>query len=494
MIAAADYMTSLADLDITPGLLDRLIAAGDTETLRLIHRYVTHPLRSFIPRPDHPENWDEQSGFVNDNESQFCICLGGNGSGKTEASAWKTANFLLTTKPKRDNLPFWVIGYTMDQVTSVCWKEKLSKYIPEECIKHISYYDRGLQLPSSVVLKHPDDPIRRGYVIQFKSYKEGVSGMKSTSIGGYWFNEETPFSLVHEVQRGTRDYHSRGWADFTPVEAREQEWIDAYEKPPPGWKFYHLNSLCNTATPDPSDPTRTVAENIREWLESVPEDQREMRTIGKFCVLQGQVFKEWRKAIHVCDPFRIPQHWRKVRGIDFGWNNPFCCLWVALDPDGCYWVYDEHYQSQRMNWEHVEAINKREWDDSQPWFGPTYSDHDAQQRGELAGLGINCTPANKSILQGIDALRALMMVQANGKPKLRVFKTCLNLIKELPSYRWPEGTSGRNPADMPLDKDNHALDALRYAIFSDMNTNRTAPIRGWRRQNDPQRRGVQFQR
>ena len=123
-----------------------------------------------------------------------------------------------------------------------------------------------------------------------------------------------------------------------------------YDEPPPGWQFYHAN----------------LDHNIHlapGWAESnlsqFPEDLRDTRRIGTFSTFQGQVFKEWRPRLHIVEPFTIPKDWRRVRGIDFGYNNPFCCTWSAQNPqNGRWYVYREHYESGRLNGYHVGKINE----------------------------------------------------------------------------------------------------------------------------------------
>lgn len=457
--------------NISQSDLDLLLNSADEETLRLVHRALTHEYYAFRPRPNLPGEFDEQSAFIDDFKSSFSICLGGTGSGKTAAAAHKTARYILETPPMRPRLPFWVIGESFDQVCQAAWVEKLSQIIPAECIAGYEWYRTKRRWPYAVLLKHPTIPDEIGWVLEFKSYEQGFGGMKAVSIGGYWCNEELPYHLVFEIQGRCRDYDSPGWADFTPVENKDPEWGNSYDNPPDGWKFYHLNSLKNTA----------LAPGFMErYLRSIPEDLREMRTIGKFTSLAGAVFKEFRKSIHVIEPFRIPHDWRKVRGLDFGYNDPTACVWVARDRDNRFYVYDEHYRDQTLIADHVKAINKRDWDYIQPWYGPTYSDHDAQCRGEYAIQGIPCTPSRKAINPGIELLRSLMMVKGDGRPQLYIFSNCENLIREIQGYRWAEGTASRNAKDEPLDVANHAIDAMRYAIYSDHQFNsQHKPEKAW---------------
>lgn len=453
-------------IDLPQETIDAIFASDDTEAQELLYRALTHPYYTFQSRPDIPAEYDEQSAFVHRNYApavnpdngkpfyrysdpwRFKVCLGGTGSGKTQAGAFKVASHVVEIPPLAKRLPFWVVGETFPQVCQAAWVEKLSKLIPEELILGYDWYRKNRKWPYSVMLRHPDNPEEVGWILEFKSYEQGIGQMKAISIGGFWLNEECPYALVGEIRGRCRDYDSPGWADFTPIECRDPEWPEAYEHPPEGWRFYHLNSLKNTA----------LAEGFMErYLAGVPEDMRELRTIGKFTVLRGTVFQEFRKSSHVIEPFRIPRDWKKVRGIDFGYNNPFCCLFCARDPDGRWYIYDEHYENQRLVSYHAAKIHEREWDDSQPWYGRTYTDHDAQTRAELGKLGIACTLGNKAINPSIEHIRSLMMPKGDGKPSFFVFNTCHNLIREILAWKWPDGSLHRNPADTPEDKDNHCL-------------------------------------
>jgi hypothetical protein len=123
-----------------------------------------------------------------------------------------------------------------------------------------------------------------------------------------------------------------------------------------------------------------------------------------------------------------------------------------------------------LNAYHAEKIHERWWDTNDPSCRgqTTISDHDAQQRSELANLGIHCTPANKDIVRGISRVRSLMMIQDDGRPMLYIFgEKCPNLVREIVKYRWAEGTETKNPKDLPADVDNHALDSMRYVLFTD---------------------------
>lgn len=456
-------------------LVELAYQVNDVESIRLIERLTSHPLYTFQPRPDNPQEFDEQSGFVN-SDAKFSILLGGTGAGKTEAAAYRTAWYLLNTKPPRKRTPFWVIGETYDLTCAVCWEEKLSKYIPDEDILDIDYYKEKRNWPRAVILQPWEDGT--SWVIEFKSYAQGRSHMQARSIGGFWFNEACPLPIVEEVRGRCRDYNSPGWADFTPIDIREPEWIDHYEEPPEGWKFFHVNTSKNTALADGW---------FDEWISSVPEDLKDTRTIGVFGNFRGAVFKEFRRSVHVIEESDLadadyyggqwteldkpPTHWRRIRGIDFGYSNPFACVWVAVDGEGRYFVYDVHYQREQTIAHHAKQIHRRWWPNNHPSIGLTYADWDAQQRRELHQHEIFTQPAKKDVAEGVRVLRSLMLPRSDGWPQIFITANCEELINEIRKYHYPPGTGKgdreRNPLEVPVDKDDHCIDAMRYAIYSD---------------------------
>lgn len=75
----------------------------------------------------------------------------------------------------------------------------------------------------------------------------------------------------------------------------------------------------------------------RKSLLSLPEHLRRAYLEGDWDVLQGQYFPEFRRDIHVEPPCAIPAHWRRFRAMDWGYNDPCCVLWFAVDPEGRCW-------------------------------------------------------------------------------------------------------------------------------------------------------------
>jgi len=154
------------------------------------------------------------------------------------------------------------------------------------------------------------------------------------------------------------------------------------------------------------------------------------------------------------------------RAIDFGFANPFVCLWIQVDKDNCVRVIDEYIKSRVTVSAHAEEIKKRTpVDESRVTAsycdpaGASANDVTGQSSvKELRSSGIMLKYRKSFILQGIELIRKAINT-ADGKTSLLVSPKCPRLIQAMQSYHYPE--SG---GELPL-KDgvhDHPIDALRY--------------------------------
>ena len=70
--------------------------------------------------------------------------------------------------------------------------------------------------------------------------------------------------------------------------------------------------------------------------------------------------------------------------------------------------------------------------------------------------------ADKNRIQGKIQVHEYLKVRESGRPKVQIFNTCPNLIRELQSIP----LSKTNPEDVDTHASDHAYDALRYMIMS----------------------------
>lgn len=73
------------------------------------------------------------------------------------------------------------------------------------------------------------------------------------------------------------------------------------------------------------------------YLQEYPATPTEAFSAG-----EDTSFPEFDRRIHVCDPFPIPEHWRRWRSVDNGYSDPFAWYWFAVSEDGIVYVYREY--------------------------------------------------------------------------------------------------------------------------------------------------------
>jgi phage terminase large subunit len=146
-------------------------------------------------------------------------------------------------------------------------------------------------------------------------------------------------------------------------------------------------------------------------------------------------------------------------GIDFGFTNPCAVLQVIKDSDKTYWVKDEWYKRQRTESQIADYVASCK-------FSKVYPDPESASAIEVLNQkGIRIVDVVKgkdSVMSGINRVRE--MFKAN---KIRIHKSCINLISELETYSYPERQGGHNEQENPIKENDHALDALRYVIMMD---------------------------
>jgi phage terminase large subunit len=194
---------------------------------------------------------------------------------------------------------------------------------------------------------------------------------------------------------------------------------------------------------------------------------------GKWVQAEGAIYgDDYNESIHLIDNFPIPKEWRRFRVIDFGYENPFCCQWWAIDGDGRMYRYREIYMTHRIVSVHAEQIKDLSRGES---FVATVCDHDAEDRATLDACGIKNRPATKAVSPGIQEVIQRLKVAGDGKPRLFLLKGALveedpwlvenNLPtcteEEITLYSWLRGSEGR-VKDAPRKENDHGMDPMRY--------------------------------
>lgn len=474
---------------------------------------------NFQPRPDQPERFDQQESFYWSELPGVAFMVGGNGGGTSEVACAKAAKFMLADQePPRPDTPFWCIAESYEQVCNALWKEKLfgHGHIPAFEIdwERIRWYRPMQGWPYEVPLLPWKGRPGKNWSIKFKSYKQGRAQMQAESIGGFLFSEQFPWELLIEVTRGCREYAFRGgkMAEFTPVDPELSVALEDHLELgtlPEGWDVFRANTECAL------EAGHVTPEWYREFFGLVPDEMRLVRQIGAFASFEGAIYPSFNPAIHFTKPgWEIPPFLHHRRAIDWGFgpDNAFVCLWGCRDNVGRWFVYDEYWSTDqtRTIHDHLKIIHDR-W----PWpqarnmyYGCTYADPSDPGNMRIASLFSNYQKgyenfdiqgASNAVYAGIEHVRWLLKFEPSLKsPRLIIDKeACPNLSREMRTYRWEKGNDrGLNPRDarpVPLKKDDHCVDCLRYLTFSEANKAGIVPETK-RRERETKKYGVQLDR
>jgi hypothetical protein len=396
-------------------------------------------------------------GFHRD-PSIFRWMFGGNRSGKSEANiGYDLCAFALGVHPFRvtpKNAVIWAVADEWPLVGKLLWKEKIKSYLPASAIAgEPIWLKSSLEIPLQINLVN-------GNTIEFKAGNQGRTAFEGRAIDAVYQDEQIKRDsegVFTEIQARLEKPGSFFAGSMTPIEP--QPWLsDRIEEARPHDGVYYANLNENRISRGGHVADERVDMMIAEW----PEEVQETRIKGYFASFIGAVYKTFNRRHHVCEPFDIPKQWPKYRVIDWGFNNPFACLWMTRDPDRVWYVYREHYKAQQSLAYHADRIKKLSVGER---YRVTWADHDAQDRYEFARLGIKSRPAKKDIRLGIEAVQTALKVQANGRPRLRIFDTCRTTIKEMGGYKWAEGTDTKDARDEPLQLNDHTCDCVRYGIY-----------------------------
>lgn len=425
--------------------------------------------------------------------ARFKALVWGRRSGKSLGIALYT---MLKALEKPGN--YYIIAPTYTQAKSIYWKDILKILIPEAIIKktdegelyvelkkvhykletkHILGYDidsdhRGLDAPSTIYLKGANNP-------------DSLRGVK---LAGAVLDEFAFFQYASDTWRkivrpALADL--RGWAIFssTPdgvhnaffdiVETAKRT-IGESSNPTQDrrWFYSHATMLENTS----------IAHRVEEWNDTKAEyirdgkiDEWVQEWEAKFTTPSSLVYSEFDDTIHVVSPQLIPRdNMTYAIGMDFGLKDPFAAVFVAIDKDDNWYIYDEIYLPdlpvdkiarilhQKMGDQHftriigdsagateIASLKSKELGDMRVWVSPSKKGKD-------------------SIRAGIRATKTKLYVREHtGKPKLFVGRNCTATIKEFQSYKHIRDAFGE-VSDTPEDKNNHLMDAIRYLILDQM--------------------------
>lgn len=152
----------------------------------------------------------------------------------------------------------------------------------------------------------------------------------------------------------------------------------------------------------------------------------------------------------------------ELHGLDFGFtNDPTARVQIYADPKRkVLWVRERCYRTHMRNCHIIDDLRA----DGVDRHTPIYADcAEPKSIADIVDGGFNVMPSDKDAPVKSDKLK--FQLQWMQGWKLYVTKDSINLIRELRNYTWEKDRDG-NTLNSPIDKFNHLLDAMRYAVWT----------------------------
>lgn len=422
---------------------------------------------------------------VHQKQMEFHKCLkrnrwvfGGNRTGKTECGAVETVWLARGNHPFRQNkknVSGWVVSLS-NQVQRDVAQSKIMHYLDKRFVKEIVMREgRKASAESGVIDYILVENVFGGVSrIGFKSCDQGREKFQGTSLDFVWFDEEPPEDIYKECRMRVLDKKGILFGTMTPLKGLTWVYEDIFLNSGNDPEIWHEFISWQ-------DNPYLDKEEIEGLKSTLSEDELESRCDGRFKTNGGMVYPEFDESVHVIEPFNVPKEWYDNISIDPGLHNPLSAHWYAEDFDGNIYVIREHYEAKQSIDYHAQKIleicQRLDWHTG---FGGKISaliDSAANQRTLAStksvtelfferGIAVNPN-VNKDLFSGISVVKSYLKT-ADGRAKIFIFKTCPNLIREIKGYFWGSG-------DVPVKRDDHALDELRYYLMSKSQTVKTPP-------------------
>jgi len=475
--------------------------------------------------------------WINDTEHTVAMNCSPNQSGKTAHAVIKK---ILKIIPCNPDWPIFktgikcrdwqgprtlvVLGYNKGNLIDVLWPE-IQKWMPaSELGEFKSVTLGGTRMPSWD--RNPRVTLKCGSRIIFLTYDQSVDVCTGVKAEEVLPDEQAPLNFFNELdQRG----RTRGgvWWDFpfTPhkVQGRPDTGMSSwlYDM----WTGHNTrgHSVVRTRISVDDVPDHIFSKDQKhkayvQWIESPKKtgDQEAIREgqaryYGLFQQVSGLYYPELDKNVHFVDWTYDDikgKGWTHYRSMDYGYQNPTCCIMFAVSPSGDIFSYDEYYKTGLDAIQHAPEIiracgNERKLvrkmhDKDTGVYYDVYEEveirqkyvrtwldwHSFQNAGgvgrpisfffNIAGLktcestklGQEHRAQNLRALLKIDPLRKHLVTGKLGAPRLYFsrqkcqktaweFERCVTAVRAF-------GNDSHNLSEAKRNKDDHAIDCIEY--------------------------------
>jgi phage terminase large subunit len=288
--------------------------------------------------------------------------------------------------------------------------------------------------------------------------------LRGPSVGFIWADESSLMTReCFNIMRGrTLDCNGIIFMTTTP---RGKDWLydEVYLKSQTDPRFAVVRSKTD------ENPFLSYSD-VQSFRNTYPAEFARRELDAEFINFEGLVYKAFDPLRHILGEVRVTAKGGQNQvddlfiGMDPGYSDPFAIVWIAKK-DGKFIIVDEYYERWKTPEQVIGYIKSHPYWMMQPrvWCDPSSPEVVSQ----MNQAGVRCFSASRIDGQGdlLDGIHKVSSLIDSGR--LYVAQKCVNTVKEFGAYAYPN-REGRNIDEKPIDFHNHAMDAIRYAIRSEM--------------------------
>jgi len=445
-------------------------------------RFLASPLGRFRPWVDPRDGVSPQREFLQaaGAPGRVRVFRAANQTGKSTIGA--TDALLAATGwhpffPHRPPVRLWfsVLSWEFG-VGQVIWPA-MRELMPWSEVRNVLWWRRGEpEMPQAISFKN-------GSLLEFKTADAGRRKYQGAPLHGAYEDEEHEPDVHEEIR--ARLIHHHGVLALTLTPVMRMRWVMDLERA--------RGTVVVRATSEQAIRAGILnAAAVESYSDTLSERQKAVRLRGDYAAVSGLVYPEFDRGTHVLSPsggslrtqageprfpWPLPPEWPRYAAVDFGYSHATAVPVVCVCPFTGARIVERLYYAESVRGSTWAGILKAALP---PLRRPLVADHDAFERAELAAAGVPTRAAMKDVVPGLEVVERALHVRADGRPRLYlvvhdrdapthpVVGRCdaKVLAWELEGYRYPEPKHEgiASPKDLPIKRDDHACDALRYLL------------------------------
>lgn len=369
-----------------------------------------------------------------------------NRGGARSSKSYSIGQLILTKFLSEKDKKILIVRKTLPSLrisTMQMWKELLynygvGPYLREEKLLMNYYYNNNVVHFGSI-----DDPEK----------------IKSTEWNYIWMEEATEFKFEDFTQLNLRlsakthdGNRNQLFISFNPVD--EFHWIKEKILDSGAYDCEEIHSTYKDNPYLDADYIQTLEDLINQDI-----NFHRIYALGEWGKLDNLIYPGgWKVVDDLDEGFDF-------YGLDFGFNVPSALVKISIAEKGLQ-VQQKLYQSGLTNTDLIDRCKKLIPNKNHAIIYADAAEPDRILEFKKAGFK-RIKAAHKSVEDGIDFVKS---------QKLFIDRTSEDLIKEMRSYSWKTDKHG-NVLDEPVKFMDHALDAMRYAIFTHLCKGKNSKLR-----------------